>query len=75
MISGCGFACDECILLKENICSGCSPDIELARECEIMMCLEENQLDNCLHCRPRLSCEKYTRALKNCPLRVSIVGH
>lgn len=76
-ISGCGYACSECLLKENGTCPSCSKDNEMARECGIMECLEMKGMDSCLRCPDRYKegeiCETYSDSLRHCPLRISVL--
>ncbi|MFP4170613.1 MAG: DUF3795 domain-containing protein [Methanomassiliicoccales archaeon] len=74
-ISGCGYACSECVLREMGKCQGCSPDNKLTSLCPIYDCLERKHMDHCLRCASRLKCKTYSTALKRCPIRRSIFSN
>ncbi|MEM2934621.1 MAG: hypothetical protein QXL78_06815 [Methanocellales archaeon] len=78
-ISGCGFACGECILLKEKKCSGCSIESDIAKDCKIIKCNLKKKLTSCLKCDERLTFEKrvcptYKDGIRHCPIRLCILS-
>ncbi|PJB21834.1 MAG: hypothetical protein CO114_03255 [Euryarchaeota archaeon CG_4_9_14_3_um_filter_38_12] len=76
-ISGCGYACSECVLKENGICSSCSMENEIADVCEIMTCLKDKNLEICLKCPDRYKngkiCETYSNGLRHCPLRIGVL--
>ncbi|HUV25240.1 MAG TPA: DUF3795 domain-containing protein [Methanomassiliicoccales archaeon] len=74
-ISGCGYACSECVLREYNKCEGCSPENKLTSLCPIYKCIESKGYDTCLRCLQRMKCRTYSRALKQCPIRRSICSN
>jgi len=76
-ISGCGYTCSECILMKNGICSSCNFNNSIALKCSIMSCLVEKKLDTCLHCELKYKdgvCKTYKKGIRHCPLRFEVLG-
>ncbi|MEM2943610.1 MAG: hypothetical protein QW083_04740 [Methanomassiliicoccales archaeon] len=74
-VSGCGYACEICAYRKNGKCLGCSPDNKQASLCILYSCFESKGYDTCLQCDKRLECGRYSLALKQCPVRRSLVGY
>lgn len=77
-LSGCGFVCGECILLRDGTCSGCSIVNQIAKDCRIIKCLSKKKLVNCLKCSDRYVngkiCSIYKVGLRYCPIRICILA-
>lgn len=75
-ISGCGFFCGDCVLLHDEICSGCSIGNEIAKDCNIIKCLKKMKLTTCLKCNKRYIdgkiCSIYKIGLRHCPIRICL---